>query len=87
MHGRNGRLYVSDAVGCEDCDSGYRGRVGVHELLSVTPEMRRMIRTRGPADELAKAAQAGGMRLLKQDAIEKVLTGEIDLASARTASN
>jgi type II secretory ATPase GspE/PulE/Tfp pilus assembly ATPase PilB-like protein len=86
-HGRHGRLYVNAAVGCEECDAGYRGRVGIHELLSVTPEMRRMIRTRGPADELAVAAQAGGMRLLKQDALEKVLTGEIDLASARTAAN
>ena len=86
-HGRNGRLYASDAVGCAECDSGYRGRVGIHELLSVTPDMRRMIRMRGPADELAKAAQGAGMRLLKQDALEKVLTGEIDLASARTASN
>jgi type II secretory ATPase GspE/PulE/Tfp pilus assembly ATPase PilB-like protein len=82
-----GTLTVNRAVGCEQCDRGYRGRAGIHELLSVTPEMRRMIRTRRPADELAELAQAGGMRLLKQDAIEKVLVGEIDLASARTASN
>jgi type II secretory ATPase GspE/PulE/Tfp pilus assembly ATPase PilB-like protein len=86
-HGRHGRLHVNRAVGCGECDAGYRGRVGIHELLSVTPDMRRMIRLRGPADELAAAAQAGGMRLLKQDALEKVLTGEIDLASARTAAH
>jgi type II secretory ATPase GspE/PulE/Tfp pilus assembly ATPase PilB-like protein len=85
--GCQGKLYVNEAVGCTECDGGYRGRVGIHELLSVTPEIRRLIRTRGSADELAKAAQAGGMRLLKQDALEKVLAGELDIAAARIASS
>jgi type II secretory ATPase GspE/PulE/Tfp pilus assembly ATPase PilB-like protein len=84
---RAGKLYINKAVGCMECDRGYRGRLAIHELLSVTPEMRRQIRTRGPADELAASAQAGGMRLLRQDALEKALAGELDLASARSASS
>ena len=50
-----------------------------------TPAIKQLIRTQGTVPQLAEAAQASGMRLLKQDALLKVLRGELDLVSARTA--
>jgi type II secretory ATPase GspE/PulE/Tfp pilus assembly ATPase PilB-like protein len=82
----DGQLVRYETVGCDACSSGYKGRVGVYELLISTPQIKDVIRSRGSAPQVAEAAQRGGMRLLRQDAIEKVLSGVLDLASARTAS-
>jgi len=82
----DGKLVRYETVGCDACSSGYKGRVGVYELLVSTPQIKNVIRSRGSAPQVAEAAQQSGMRLLRQDAIEKVLSGVLDLASARTAS-
>ena len=71
-----GRIYLKKAPGCARCDNtGYRGRVGVHELLVSTAEVKKMIHARVTAAELQRAAIARGMRTLRQDGIEKVLLG------------
>jgi type II secretory ATPase GspE/PulE/Tfp pilus assembly ATPase PilB-like protein len=82
----DGQLFRHEKVGCNACSGGYKGRVGVYELLVSTPQIKNVIRTRGSAPQVAEAAQHNGMRLLRQDAIEKVLSGVIDLASARSVS-
>jgi type II secretory ATPase GspE/PulE/Tfp pilus assembly ATPase PilB-like protein len=82
----DGQLVRHETVGCNACSGGYKGRVGVFELLASTPQIKDIIRSRGTAPQVAEAAQLNGMRLLRQDAIEKVLSGVLDLASARTAS-
>lgn len=82
----HGQLIRHEAVGCDACSDGYKGRVGVYELLTSTPQIKDIIRARGSAPKVAESAQSSGMRLLRQDAIDKVLSGVLDLASARAVS-
>lgn len=68
------------APGCESCGgSGYKGRLGIHELLVADETVRRAIQQGKPVDEVRAAAQAGGMRTLVQDGIWKCLQGHTDL--------
>jgi type II secretory ATPase GspE/PulE/Tfp pilus assembly ATPase PilB-like protein len=83
-YARDGAFTLYRAAGCERCGrSGYRGRLGLHELLTVTPPIKRMIQARAPVSELVPAALAAGMRTLKQDGIAKVLQGHTDIAQVR----
>jgi type II secretory ATPase GspE/PulE/Tfp pilus assembly ATPase PilB-like protein len=82
-----GRLVLHDAKGCEFCrKTGYRGRIGLFELLVVTPDMRQMMLRRAPASELRALAMRNGMRTLKQDGIEKSLAGDTDIHEVRAAA-
>jgi type II secretory ATPase GspE/PulE/Tfp pilus assembly ATPase PilB-like protein len=82
-----GRLVMHEAKGCDFCRrTGYRGRIGLFELLTVTPEMRRMMLRRASAAELRAYAMGNGMLTLKQDGIEKCLTGDTDLHEVRAAA-
>jgi type II secretory ATPase GspE/PulE/Tfp pilus assembly ATPase PilB-like protein len=68
------------AVGCNACaGSGYKGRIGVHELLTSNDALKRAIQRKAPVDELRRLAIEGGMKTLLQDGIEKVLDGQTDL--------
>ena len=80
------QLYASS--GCEACkQTGYRGRIGLHELLVVSPDLRQLVQRRAPASELRRTAIGEGMRTLKQDGIEKCLLGITDLAEVRAAAS
>jgi len=59
---------------------GYKGRVGLYEVMSVTEEIRSLVLTRAPADEIAAVAMRGGMRRLRDDGFEKVKAGLSSLA-------
>jgi len=81
------QTYTYEAKGCDACrKTGYRGRIGLFELLTVTAEMRTMMLRRASAAELRATAMADGMRTLKQDGMEKVLTGDTDLPEVRAAA-
>ena len=80
-------LMLPEAVGCQACRSGYAGRAGIYELLVATPRLKDLIRTRASIPQLVELACEGGMRLLRQDAIDKVLQGVLDLSAARAASS
>lgn len=85
--GRNGRLTLYRPVGCKHCDgSGYRGRAGIHELMSISRRLRELIQNGARAEELLRAAQADGLRTLRQDGIEKVLTGVTTIDEVRANS-
>lgn len=72
------------AKGCETCDnSGFRGRIGIHELLEASDQIKRNILEQAPVSELLATGQAEGMRTLKQDGIEKVLQGLTDIHQIR----
>lgn len=87
-HGKKGELQSYHPVGCERCgQTGYRGRVGIHELLVTSPPMRRLIQTRGSSESVLHQAMRDGMRTLRQDGIEKVLQGLTSLAEIRANSN
>ena len=81
----DGGLVMYAAKGCPECnDTGYRGRLALHELLIASEDARRLIRHRKPVAELRELALADGMRTLKQDGIEKVLLGQTDLHQVRS---
>jgi len=67
---------LSRGAGCDDCKgTGYRGGLGVYELMVLTDDLRDMILRRGSTHELRRAAIAGGMSTLRDDAMQKVLLG------------
>jgi type II secretory ATPase GspE/PulE/Tfp pilus assembly ATPase PilB-like protein len=74
------QIIVYDAVGCECCDDiGYKGRTAVHELLTMTPELRSLIYKSANVAKLARQAANDGMRTLMQDGIKKLLSGITDI--------
>ena len=70
--------------GCDDCNrTGYSGRTGLHEILSIDNETRRLIQNKASVDDIRKSAMKHGMRTLKQDGIWKVLKGDTDIEKVR----
>ena len=71
-------VYV--AQGCGSCaNTGYRGRMAIHEVLLVSEEIQRMAVERRPSDEIQEVAIEQGMRTLWQDGLQKVATGMTSL--------
>jgi type IV pilus assembly protein PilB len=69
-------VHLYRGTGCDSCHkTGYRGRIGVYELMSMTDTLRAMVINGAPVDELRKLAQREGMRTLRQDGVQKVLEG------------
>jgi type IV pilus assembly protein PilB len=67
-------FYMS--VGCDACNhTGYRGRTAIHELLNMSDNIREMIIARRPGSEVRRAAEAEGLRSLREAALEKVFSG------------
>ena len=86
--GVDGRLRLVDPAGCGRCDqSGWRGRIGVHELLAMSPALRKLIQTGARAEEICRVAQAEGMHTLRQDGIDKVWQGQTTIAEVRSTTN
>jgi|GEM_PF-17002 len=72
------------SVGCKKCDNkGYKGRLGIHELLTNNDEIRKLIQGKSPVFEIFDAAKRNGMMTLKQDGIQKVLKGLTDINQVR----
>ena len=83
-YGDNGKISVYRPVGCRDClATGYRGRVGLHELMVGSDQIKELIQGRAPVRALYTAALQGGMRTIKQDGILKVLDGITDMPEVR----
>lgn len=69
---------------CEMCSgTGYKGRMGIHELLEGTPAVKKLVKKEAPTDEIFAQAVKEGMTTLKQDGITKVLSGLTDMAEVR----
>ncbi|MEH6459135.1 ATPase, T2SS/T4P/T4SS family [Chitinimonas sp. JJ19] len=81
---KDGKFTLYKPVGCEACNNtGYKGRVGLHELLVGTDAVKKRIQEHARVAELLAVALDEGMRTLKQDGIEKVLQGVTDLHQVR----
>ena len=79
-----GQFTLYEKVGCPDCSgTGYRGRVGLHELLEGTDPLKKLIQEHARVAELFASGLEEGMRTLKQDGIEKVLSGVTDMHQVR----
>jgi type II secretory ATPase GspE/PulE/Tfp pilus assembly ATPase PilB-like protein len=72
-----GSLPFYKAMGCDQCNqTGYRGRIGLYEVMRVTDRLRRLIASRASEDTLRDAALAGGMISLGEDGLGKVKSGQ-----------
>ena len=70
--------------GCEECSgTGYKGRIGIHELLYGSNEIKRLIKKQAGSDMILEQAVKEGMTTLKQDGIKKVFQGITDMAEVR----
>jgi len=68
-------LKIYSAVGCEHCNNGYKGRVGVYQVLTLTDKMRTLILNGGNTDQLAECALAEGFNDLRRSGLNKVRMG------------
>lgn len=68
--------------GCEKCTGGYKGRVGIYEVMKVTPEIAELIMKEASSIEIAKASQRAGFNNLRQSALLKVMQGLTSLEEA-----
>ncbi|AGX88060.1 GspE/PulE family protein [Candidatus Symbiobacter mobilis] len=85
VYGDNGELKLYRHVGCPKCNNtGYKGRVGLHELLIADDLIKRLIQERARVAEIFAAAVEGGMRTLKMDGMEKILMGLTDIKMVRS---
>jgi len=81
--GWSGNIYKHNPKGCPKCNSsGYRGRVGIHELMVTTEELIEGINKKLETAELKKIAVRGGMKTLHQDSLLKVKEGLSTLEEA-----
>jgi type II secretory ATPase GspE/PulE/Tfp pilus assembly ATPase PilB-like protein len=72
------------SLGCEKCNgAGYKGRLGIHELIEGTPEIKMLIKKQVTSQDLAKQAVKDGMTTLKQDGVYKVFEGITDMREVR----
>jgi len=79
-----GQLILHTAKGCDACSgNGYKGRVGLHELLIGTDRVKKNIQEHARVAQMFATALEDGMRTLKQDGIEKVLMGITDMLQVR----
>jgi type IV pilus assembly protein PilB len=77
---------IMEAVGCDQCDGGYKGRTGIYQVMPFSDEMGRIIMEGGNALDVANQAQKEGIADLRQSALVKVLAGKIDLAQANACT-
>ena len=76
------KLYSPE--GCDQCNgTGYKGRMGIHELMDGSKEIKRMIKKQASAEELFVQAKKEGMTTLMQDGIIKVFHGHTDMSEVR----
>jgi type IV pilus assembly protein PilB len=73
-------LHLYEAVGCADCNEGYKGRLGIYQVMPMTAEIQKIVLEGGNAIEIAEAAQREGIRDLRQSALLKAKNGATSLA-------
>jgi type II secretory ATPase GspE/PulE/Tfp pilus assembly ATPase PilB-like protein len=72
------------SLGCATCNgTGYKGRMGIHELIEGTPDIKILIKKQATSQDLAKQAIKDGMTTLKQDGVHKVFKGATDMREVR----
>jgi len=75
------------AVGCSACNNGYKGRVGLYQVMPITEAIQRIILNEGTALDIAKQAQLEGVRDLRQSGLIKVRAGVTTLEEVITVTN
>ena len=68
-----------EAVGCDKCSSGYKGRVGIYEVVRITPAIARIIMEEGNSIDIAIKAREEGFDDLRRSALVKAMNGHTSL--------
>ncbi|MEG0921223.1 MAG: type IV-A pilus assembly ATPase PilB [Comamonas sp.] len=76
-----------EAVGCDACNNGYKGRVGIYQVMPVSEETQRIILRDGSALEIAKQAELEGVRSLRVSGLHKVKKGHTSLEEVLAVTN
>ena len=85
LYAQDGQLKFYRHVGCDKCNqTGYKGRVGLHELLIASDDIKKLIQERARVAEIFAASVEGGMRTLKMDGMEKIMMGLTDIKMVRS---
>ncbi len=85
LYAQDGQLKFYRHVGCDKCNqTGYKGRIGLHELLIADDGIKKLIQERARVAEIFAASVEGGMRTLKMDGMEKIMMGLTDLKMVRS---
>lgn len=74
-------------VGCEHCSAGYKGRVGIYEVMKMSDEIARTIMEGGNSLQIASQAKAQGMRDLRQSGLLKVIHGVTSIAEVNRVTS
>ena len=74
-------------MGCSSCSNGYRGRVGLYQVMPITEEIQRIILTQGNAMDIAQQATREGVRDLRQSGLIKVRAGMTTLEEVISVTN
>jgi type IV pilus assembly protein PilB len=75
------------AVGCSSCNNGYRGRVGLYQVMPISEAIQRIILAEGTALDIADQARLDGVRDLRQSGLVKVRLGVTTLEEVLSATN
>lgn len=80
-------LNLQQAVGCDQCTGGFKGRTGVYEVMPVTEAIQELIMSNAGSLQIARQARKEGYNSLRQSALRKVADGTISLAEANRVTN
>ncbi len=75
------------AVGCSSCNNGYKGRVGIYQVMPISEEIQRIILNQGTAMDIAKQAKLEGVRDLRESGLVKVKSGLTSLEEVIAVTN
>ena len=81
------QLYGPKEGGCEMCNAGYKGRVGIYQVMPVTDAISRIIMSQGNAIDIADQARAEGVNDLRRSGILKVIQGLTSVAEVEACTN
>lgn len=81
------QLYGAKEGGCELCNDGYKGRVGIYQVMPITDEMSRLIMSNGNAHDIADQAKKDGVNDLRRSGILKVIQGLTSIEEVEAVTN
>ena len=81
------QLYGPKEGGCEMCNAGYKGRVGIYQVMPVTDAISRIIMAHGNAIDIADQAKAEGVNDLRRSGILKAMQGLTSIAEVESCTN
>ena len=86
-YGKEGKLTFYRAKGCDTCgNTGYKGRVGLHELMVASEQIKKMVQEKARVADLFVKCVEEGMTTLKMDGMEKVMMGVTDMKQVRAVA-